>query len=92
MVAIENPWFCVLEELHVDDRASDGDVHLAGPKYHLISPAPVAYDVDETLETLSGVRCDIGFVRHAAPAHADVAPEGEAELGLVDGGEAGVDR
>ena len=51
----------------------------------------MADDVDEALETLRRVGGDVGVIGNAAPAHADVAPEGEAELGLVDGGEAGVD-
>ena len=91
VIPIENPGLCVLEEFHVHHWASDGDVHLAGAKYHAISSTPVTDNVDEALEALKRVGGDIGVVSHAAPSHADVAPEGEAQLGLVHGGETGVD-
>ena len=85
-----HPGLGVLEVLHVRRGTCDGDTHFAGAKNHPISASPMCYDVNETLETFGGVGGDVRVVCDAAPAHVDVVAKLVAQLGLVHGGETGV--
>ena len=90
VVAIEDPGLGVAIEVHINLWPSDSNSHFAGAKYHSMAATPVANNIYEALEAFSRVRCDISVISNATATHDDVIAELEAQIGLVDGGEAGI--